>query len=177
MTLSFRSVFAPALAVAMTLAAVGCSSNKASNTNAATTPANDPVVATYAGKSITQSQLDKKIADQLYEARRQGLEQMIIEDLVQTEAKKEGKTEEEYLKEQIEKKVPPPPEAQLQQFYDQLKDRGYVIYPGKLTVAESFRIGCIGRLYPKDMQGALDAVRAVLDEMRVSNGGPALAAE
>jgi 2-aminoethylphosphonate-pyruvate transaminase len=38
-------------------------------------------------------------------------------------------------------------------------------------------MGCIGRLYPKDMQGALDAVRDVLTEMRVSNGGPALAAE
>ena len=34
----------------------------------------------------------------------------------------------------------------FQSFYDKLKDRGYVIYPGKLTVADSFRIGCIGRL-------------------------------
>ena len=42
-----------------------------------------------------------------------------------------------------------------------------MIYPGKLTVADSFRIGCIGRLYPKDMRGALAAVREVLDEMRV----------
>ena len=65
----------------------------------------------------------------------------------------------------------------FQRFYDGLKDRGYVIYPGKLTVADSFRIGCIGRLYPKDMKGALAAVRDVLDEMRVTNGGPALAAE
>ena len=73
--------------------------------------------------------------------------------------------------------MPNDPRFVFQTFYDSLKDRGYVIYPGKLTVAESFRIGCIGRLYPSDMQGALDAVRAVLDEMRVSNGGPALAAE
>ena len=52
-------------------------------------------------------------------------------------------------------------------FYDALKERGYVIYPGKLTVADSFRIGCIGRLYPKDMQGALAAVREALGEMDV----------
>ena len=32
----------------------------------------------------------------------------------------------------------------FQDFYDRLKERGYVIYPGKLTVADSFRIGCIG---------------------------------
>lgn len=73
--------------------------------------------------------------------------------------------------------MPTDPKFVFQRFYDGLKDRGYVIYPGKLTVAESFRIGCIGRLYPKDMKGALAAVRAVLDEMRVNNGGPALAAE
>jgi 2-aminoethylphosphonate-pyruvate transaminase len=70
--------------------------------------------------------------------------------------------------------MPTDPKFVFQRFYDGLKDRGYVIYPGKLTVADSFRIGCIGRLYPKDMKGALAAVRDVLDEMRVSNGGPAL---
>ena len=55
----------------------------------------------------------------------------------------------------------------FQTFYDRLKDRGYVIYPGKLTVADSFRIGCIGRLYPEQMRGALAAIRDILDEMGV----------
>jgi 2-aminoethylphosphonate-pyruvate transaminase len=73
--------------------------------------------------------------------------------------------------------MPSDPRFVFQTLYDGLKERGYVIYPGKLTVAESFRMGCIGRLYPKDMKGALAAVREVLDEMRVSNGGPAMAAE
>ena len=70
--------------------------------------------------------------------------------------------------------MPADPKFVFQRFYDGLKERGYVIYPGKLTVADSFRMGCIGRLYPKDMDGALAAVREVLAEMRVSNGGPAL---
>lgn len=73
--------------------------------------------------------------------------------------------------------MPSDPKFVFQRFYDGLKDRGYVIYPGKLTVADSFRMGCIGRLHPTDMKGALDAVRDVLEDMRVSNGGPALAAE
>jgi 2-aminoethylphosphonate-pyruvate transaminase len=73
--------------------------------------------------------------------------------------------------------MPTDPKFVFQRFYDGLRDRGYVIYPGKLTVADSFRMGCIGRLYPEHMKGALAAVREVLDEMRVSNGGPALAAE
>jgi 2-aminoethylphosphonate-pyruvate transaminase len=68
--------------------------------------------------------------------------------------------------------MPTDPKFVFQRFYDGLKDRGYVIYPGKLTVADSFRMGCIGRLYPEHMKGALAAVREVLDELRVSNGGP-----
>ncbi|MDQ4060728.1 MAG: 2-aminoethylphosphonate--pyruvate transaminase, partial [Pseudomonadota bacterium] len=63
--------------------------------------------------------------------------------------------------------MPPDPRFVFQRFYDSLKERGYVIYPGKLTVADSFRIGCIGRLYPEDMRGALAAIRDVLDEMGV----------
>ncbi len=73
--------------------------------------------------------------------------------------------------------MPTDPKFVFQRFYDGLKDRGYVIYPGKLTVADSFRMGCIGRLYPDHMKGALAAVREVLDELRVSNGGPALGSE
>ncbi|HVL74128.1 MAG TPA: 2-aminoethylphosphonate--pyruvate transaminase, partial [Beijerinckiaceae bacterium] len=64
--------------------------------------------------------------------------------------------------------MPRDPKFVFQRFYDALKDRGYVIYPGKLTVADSFRIGCIGRLYPKDIKGALEAVREALAEMGVS---------
>ena len=67
--------------------------------------------------------------------------------------------------------MPTDPKFVFQRFYDGLKERGYVIYPGKLTVADSFRMGCIGRLHPTDMEGALAAVREVLAEMRVSNGG------
>ncbi|MGH6946699.1 MAG: 2-aminoethylphosphonate--pyruvate transaminase [Kiloniellales bacterium] len=61
----------------------------------------------------------------------------------------------------------------FQRFYNALRRRGYVIYPGKLTVADSFRIGCIGRLGAAEMEGALSAVRAVLSELGVESGAPA----
>lgn len=61
----------------------------------------------------------------------------------------------------------------FQSFYDKLKDRGYVIYPGKLTVADSFRIGCIGRLDAGHMRGALAAVAEVLAELGVDSLQPA----
>jgi 2-aminoethylphosphonate-pyruvate transaminase len=62
-------------------------------------------------------------------------------------------------------RMPADPRFDFERFYDGLKERGYVIYPGKLTVAPSFRIGCIGRLDPEHMQGALQAVREVLDQL------------
>ena len=55
----------------------------------------------------------------------------------------------------------------FQRFYDALKDAGYVIYPGKLTVADSFRIGCIGALGSQDMRSFLVTVANVLAEMGV----------
>jgi 2-aminoethylphosphonate-pyruvate transaminase len=72
--------------------------------------------------------------------------------------------------------MPADPNFVFQTFYDRLKDRGYVIYPGKLTVADSFRIGCIGRLDANHMRGALAAVREILTEMGVSRCSPAQAA-
>jgi 2-aminoethylphosphonate-pyruvate transaminase len=66
-------------------------------------------------------------------------------------------------------RMPADPKFKFQAFYDSLKERGYVIYPGKLTVADSFRIGCIGRLYPEHMRGALAAIRDILDEMGVKS--------
>ena len=65
-------------------------------------------------------------------------------------------------------RTPSHPNFVFQRFYDALKERGYVIYPGKLTVADSFRIGCIGRLHPDHMRGALEAVRETLAEMNVA---------
>lgn len=66
-------------------------------------------------------------------------------------------------------RMPADPGFRFQEFYDRLKNRGYVIYPGKLTVADSFRIGCIGRLYPEHIRGALGAIRDILGEMGVKS--------
>lgn len=69
-------------------------------------------------------------------------------------------------------KIPADPAFEFQAFYDALSRRGYVIYPGKLTVAPSFRIGCIGHLDSKVMTSALDAIKETLDEMGVKSGAP-----
>ena len=50
-------------------------------------------------------------------------------------------------------------------FYGGLQDRGFTIYPGKLTKIDSFRIGCIGQVFPDDMRAAVAAVGEVVAEM------------
>ena len=65
------------------------------------------------------------------------------------------------------------PAFDFQVFYDRVKDAGYVLYPGKLTVAPSFRVGCIGHLGAADMQAALDCMRGILNDMGVTNGAAA----
>ena len=50
----------------------------------------------------------------------------------------------------------------FEDFYSQLNDRGYVIYPGKLSKADAFRIGNIGQVFPEDIKGLVAAVKEVL---------------
>ncbi|MDR0844829.1 MAG: 2-aminoethylphosphonate--pyruvate transaminase [Tannerella sp.] len=53
---------------------------------------------------------------------------------------------------------PETPDYDFKRFYQNLKERGFVIYPGKLTEAETFRIGNIGDIFPEDMEQLLVAV-------------------
>ena len=61
-------------------------------------------------------------------------------------------------------RIPPGQWFAFDRFYAFLADRGVVIYPGKLTQAPSFRIGCIGAIGPADMARALAAVGAFMAE-------------
>lgn len=52
------------------------------------------------------------------------------------------------------------------EMYDYIKARGYVLYPGKLTEEETFRIGNIGEIYPVDIMNVTDALADFLAEQR-----------
>jgi 2-aminoethylphosphonate-pyruvate transaminase len=69
-------------------------------------------------------------------------------------------------------RTPGDPRFDFEVFYQALQRRGYVIYPGKLTVADSFRVGCIGSLGEAEMRGALEAMQVTLAEMGVTRCGP-----
>ncbi len=51
------------------------------------------------------------------------------------------------------------------EFYDRLKARRFVIYPGKVTDAETFRIGTIGHVFPEDIRQLLVAIGSVQRDM------------
>ena len=56
------------------------------------------------------------------------------------------------------------------EFYNCLNDKGFVIYPGKLTHRDSFRIGCIGHFGPTEMGAAVAAVKQVVQDMGMLEG-------
>jgi 2-aminoethylphosphonate-pyruvate transaminase len=61
--------------------------------------------------------------------------------------------------------TPPDPKFSFEVFYRQLSERGFIIYPGKLTQVDTFRIGNIGRLFPTDLEQLVHAIRGTLREM------------
>ena len=56
----------------------------------------------------------------------------------------------------------------FQKLYDALKSRGFVIYPGKVSHAQCFRIGSIGDVHPSDMIELIGHVSEVINEMGIS---------
>ena len=67
---------------------------------------------------------------------------------------------------------PADPNFEFNRFYDLMKARGFIIYPGKLTVVDSFRVGCIGRMDHHVMARVVDAARTCLQEMGVASAAP-----
>ncbi len=57
-------------------------------------------------------------------------------------------------------------------FYQLMKAKGFIIYPGKLTVVDSFRIGCIGQMDEHVMRQVVQAAKETLDEMGVVSAAP-----
>ncbi|TIM23475.1 MAG: 2-aminoethylphosphonate--pyruvate transaminase [Mesorhizobium sp.] len=61
-------------------------------------------------------------------------------------------------------------------FYDLMKDKGFIIYPGKLTAVDSFRVGCIGQMDEHVMRRVVEAAAFSLHEMGVDTAAPPAAA-
>ena len=62
---------------------------------------------------------------------------------------------------------------EFRKFYEAAKKHGFILYPGKLTEIETFRVGCIGAIGPLEMQQAVHAVALSLKELGIASGAPA----
>jgi 2-aminoethylphosphonate-pyruvate transaminase len=61
-------------------------------------------------------------------------------------------------------------------FYEKVRSRGYILYPGKLTQVETFRVGCIGAIDHNEMRNVVAAIADTLKEMGVERIAPQLEA-
>jgi 2-aminoethylphosphonate-pyruvate transaminase len=61
-------------------------------------------------------------------------------------------------------------------FYQEVKKRGYILYPGKLTQVETFRVGCMGHFGEAGIPGAVEAIAQTLKAMDIRHGAATVAA-
>jgi 2-aminoethylphosphonate-pyruvate transaminase len=71
--------------------------------------------------------------------------------------------------------APADPAYEFRRFYAEVRDRGFILYPGKLTQIETFRVGCIGAIGPSEMRQAVLAVGDAMRAMGIRNVTPAVA--
>jgi 2-aminoethylphosphonate-pyruvate transaminase len=65
---------------------------------------------------------------------------------------------------------PADPKFTFLEFYQKLSDKGFIIYPGKISRADTFRIGSIGRIFESDIRSLLAAVAETMTEMGIISG-------
>lgn len=70
--------------------------------------------------------------------------------------------------------APGDPRYEFRAFYEAVRARGFVLYPGKLTQIETFRVGCIGAIGPDEMEQAVHAVALALQDLGIESGAPAV---
>ena len=69
--------------------------------------------------------------------------------------------------------APSDPAYDFRTFYEKTRERGYILYPGKLTQVETFRVGCIGAIDPNEMRNVVSAVGETLKDMGIKQVAPA----
>lgn len=77
----------------------------------------------------------------------------------------------EYIKPELQAPIistyynPEHPNYDFEKMYQLFNDAGIVIYPGKTTKAECFRIGSIGRVFEEDIHFLLDTMKRIMIKM------------
>ncbi len=131
-------------------------------------PSPDTVVATYGDQKITYKDLNERLKEPLanlekqkHQLQKQGLDGLIVERLVQAEAKKRNMSEDDYLKAEIESKVAQPDEAKVKELFEGAKDR---LPPG--ATLEQMRPQIVEFLTGQQKQ---ERAKALFEELKKAN--------
>jgi len=70
--------------------------------------------------------------------------------------------------------APTDPHYDFQKFYDRVREKGFVLYPGKLTQVDTLRVGCIGAIDEHAIRAAVHAIADTVAEqnIRLHESGP-----
>lgn len=152
------------------LSSVGCNKQKSFGGSSASAckdgslPAGK-VVATWNGGQVTAGDIDKEIKAQIdeanqkiYQQRKQSAEQIAIDHILDSEAKKKGTTKEALVKAEVEDKIPTPPDAELQKVFGDAQAR---LPPG--TKFEDVKTQIVGFVTQNAKQ---EKMRAYFDTLR-----------
>ncbi|RDS97927.1 2-aminoethylphosphonate--pyruvate transaminase, partial [Burkholderia contaminans] len=64
--------------------------------------------------------------------------------------------------------APDHPAYDFRRFYDAVRDAGFILYPGKLTQLETFRVGCIGAIDSNDIRRAVAAIAQAVESLGIA---------
>jgi 2-aminoethylphosphonate-pyruvate transaminase len=64
--------------------------------------------------------------------------------------------------------APTDPNYDFQRFYDRVREKGFVLYPGKLTQVDTLRVGCIGAIDENAIRAAVHAIADTLVEQKIT---------
>lgn len=131
-------------------------------------PSPDTVVATIGSEKITYKELTERLKEPLanlekqrYQTLKQGLDGYVVERLVQAEAKKRNMTEDQYLKAEIDDKVPQPSDEKVKEVFEGAKER---LPPG--STLEQMRPQIVDFLTGQQKQ---ERARALFEQLKKEN--------
>ena len=113
------------LALLVSLGVLACSPGAADTARGVEAP-----VAEVNGQPVTRAEMEEKaggdlerLRDEMYQAQRRAIDEIVVDRLLEQEAKSRGLTREQLLTQEVDQKVTPPTAAEVQALYDENKDR------------------------------------------------------
>ncbi len=125
-----KKILGLTLVAACFIIIAACGQGKKASAPVAASANPGEVVASVDGTSITAAELDEaaksrlqRVAQEIFEAKKDVLDDLVENKMIEAAAKKQGKSVEAYLKENIDDKITAPSDDEIKSFYESRKDQ------------------------------------------------------